>query len=291
MKKIFTIVDEARGLMRVTTDDERFYIREGKDEVTGLPCHIYRPSVTWIANYVPKGIGFYKWLAEHGWDESEAIKSERGKYGTRVHKAIEMLLQGDEVRMDTSIVDPETLESKSLTFEEYTAVLSFKDWWVEFNQEHKEVEVMEVEHTLWPEHDNFAGSIDLLLKVDGEYWIIDFKTSQNIWLSHEAQLSAYKKALNLEGVVHIAILQVGYKKNKKGFKFTEVEDKYHIFLSAMTFWADEHNGTKPLQKDLPLAISLAVPQEKEIKKISKKHESITRTNAKSEHKAEVETGS
>lgn len=266
MKRTYTIIDEARGLARITTDDERFYIREVADEITGVKSHIYRPSVTWIANYVPKGVGFYKWLAEHGWDESEAIKQERGKYGSRVHKAIELLIQGEEVRMDTQIPDPETQELNALTVEEYTALISFKEWWTEFNNDHDSVEVVEVEHTLWPDSEVFAGSIDLLLLVDGEYWIIDFKTSQNIWLSHEAQLSAYKKGLALTGVVHTAILQVGYRKNKRGFKFTELEDKYHLFEAAYAFWKDEHNGTKPFQKDLPLSLTLTT------------NESITRTD-------------
>lgn len=57
MQKIFTLVNEEKGIVQVTTDDERFYVREGKDETTGLPKHIYLPSVTWIASYVPKGIG------------------------------------------------------------------------------------------------------------------------------------------------------------------------------------------------------------------------------------------
>jgi hypothetical protein len=255
MKKTYTIIDEARGLARITTDDERFYIREV--EVDGVKQHEYRPSVTWIANYVPKGIGFYKWLAEHGWDESEAIKQERGKYGSRVHKSIEMLLSGEEVRMDTQIPDPETMELKALSVEEYTALISFKDWWVEFNAEHTSVEVIQIEHTLWPENEVFAGSIDLLVLVDNEYYfLIDFKTSQYVYLSHEVQLSAYKRGMNLDKEVRIAVLQVGYRKTKKGYKFTEIEEKYELFQSAYSFWKDEHDGTKPYQKDLPLSLRL-----------------------------------
>ena len=31
-----------------------------------------------IAGHYPKGIAFYKWLAEKGWDESQALKSAAG---------------------------------------------------------------------------------------------------------------------------------------------------------------------------------------------------------------------
>jgi hypothetical protein len=36
------------------------------------------PSVTWISGFWPKGIGFYKWLADKGWDEAEAAKQAAG---------------------------------------------------------------------------------------------------------------------------------------------------------------------------------------------------------------------
>jgi len=64
MKKIFTIVDEDKGIAQITTDDERFYVREKENE-DGTKSHIYLPSVTWITSFAPKGIGDYKWLAEH----------------------------------------------------------------------------------------------------------------------------------------------------------------------------------------------------------------------------------
>lgn len=201
----------------------------------------------------------YKWLAEKGWNEAEAIKRERGKYGTRVHRAVELLLDGENVAMDTQLVNRETGELETLTFEEYDAILSFKSWWDELNAQHEEVEVIEVEYTIWNEKDGFAGTIDLILLVDGEYWIIDLKTSQYIWLSHEVQVSAYKHSVDLEGDVHIAILQLGYKKNKKNYKFTEVQDKWVKFLSAREFWLEEHDGSKPFQKDYPLSISLNLP--------------------------------
>lgn len=259
MKKTFALVDEERGIVQVTTDDERFYIREGKDLTTGLPTHIYLPSVTWIAGYAPKGIGFYKWLADKGWDEAEAIKKERGKYGSVVHKAVEQMLNGEEVRMDSQFVDPNTKELCMLTVEEYDAVCSFKLWWDDLNSEH-DVEVVEVEYTIWNEKEGFAGTIDLILKVDGEIWIIDLKTSQNVWLSHQIQVSAYAHSVSFDDLnVKLAILQLGYKKNKAGFKFNEFEDKWTKFLAAREFWLEEHDGSKPFQKDYPLAISLNLP--------------------------------
>ncbi len=272
MKKTFVLMDEERGIVQVTTDDERFYIREGKDEVTGLPKHIYLPSCTWICGYAPKGIGFYKWLADKGWDESEAIKKERGKYGSRVHKAVEALLGGETVAMDTVFLNQESGLPEMLTFEEYDAILSFKSWWTALNEKHT-VEVIEVEYTIWNEAEGFAGTIDLILNIDGVNWIIDLKTSQNVWLSHEIQVSAYKHSVELPDV-HVAILQLGYKKNRNNYKFTEVEDKWTKFLAAREFWREEHDGAKPFQRDYPLSISLGMPaKEPGVKEVTKKRKS------------------
>jgi hypothetical protein len=72
MKKLIRNVDEKRGIVQITTYDERWYAHEVKDPITGIPTVIFVPSVTWVAESYPKGIGFYKWLADKGWDEAEA---------------------------------------------------------------------------------------------------------------------------------------------------------------------------------------------------------------------------
>ena len=97
MKKIIRTVDEARGILQVTTVDERWYVRSITDGSTGLPQYLYVPSVTWVAGHYPKGIEFYKWLASKGWDEAQAIKNAAGDKGSKVHYAITALLTGQKV--------------------------------------------------------------------------------------------------------------------------------------------------------------------------------------------------
>lgn len=88
MKKIIRITDEKRGIVQVTTSDERWYLKPSTDPVTELPVYKPVPSSTWIAEHWPKGIGFYRWLADKGWDEAEAIKAAAGDKGSAVHNAI-----------------------------------------------------------------------------------------------------------------------------------------------------------------------------------------------------------
>jgi len=279
MKKVFTIVNEKEGIMQVTTDDERFYIKESKDELTGLPCHIYLPSATWITKYVPKGYGFEKWLADKGWDVSQEIKMDRGKYGTRVHAAIEMLINGESVTINDEFKDPyaEHAAMEALTFEEYHAVWTFQEFWTDYTSKH-EVEVLEVEFTLWADQLGFAGTVDLLAKVDGVYTIFDWKTSKSVYLGHKAQISAYRKDMQFKlktEEVNAVIVQLGYDKNKNGYKVTEVEDCWDEFRAAQTFWRKENDGSKPYQKDYPIKLSLAgvkknmSNQKKAVKKVTK----------------------
>lgn len=246
MKKQIKKVDKSTGVMQVTTTDERWYTKEVINQDSGLPDILFVPSVTWICNSYPKGVEFYKWLASKGWDESQAIKNEAGEKGSCVHSLIEKLLKGGTVECD------ELYNGREITVDEYEAVISFKDWY-----EETQPEVVSVEKSFFNEEDGYAGTVDLVCKIDGENWIVDFKTSSYIWMSHKLQLSSYRRGLKIANC-KLAILQVGYSRNRKGFKFTEVEDCYELFEAAKLIWAKENAGVRPKQRDLPIKIKLNI---------------------------------
>lgn len=267
MKKDIILVNAERGVYQITTTDERWYMVPSIDEETRLPFYKFIPSVTWITGYVPKGIEFYKWLAGKGWDKTEAIKAEAGEKGSKIHKCCEMLLAGETVSMETKIANGDGIE-KELTPEEYGAVISFKTWYDKMKPK-----TLLGEINLISEQFNFAGTVDYVARIKGQLYIVDFKSSQYVWPSMKAQISAYKYALieminkgiitniTLEeaATVKLAILQLGYKKNKSGYKFTEFEDKFDaLFLPAQQFWAEENLGKQPKQYELPVSIKLNI---------------------------------
>jgi hypothetical protein len=116
-------------------------------------------------------------------------------------------------------------------------------------------------------------------------FVIDFKTSQDIWDSHELQVSSYRVALeNGENPLHernengtetsalldvsglrAAILQIGYRRNKAGYKFTEIADRFEDFKVAQHIWRREHTSAKTgglntpgfTQRDFPIVLSPA----------------------------------
>lgn len=253
MKKEIRNVSADGKTVQVTIADERWYIRTETDKkgtITGIKEY---PSVTWITEHYPKGVGFYKWLAQHGWDEAESIKEAAGDRGSKVHQGITSLLLGNETKMDDTVFNKDTGNQDEMKLEEYEALMSFVAW-------HKETKpkMLANETTVFNEEFMYAGTADFVCEIEGEKWLIDFKTGANVWPSYEIQLSAYAHALPPElKPDKLAILQVGYKRNKNGYKLTEVEDQFDLFLAARRIWQKETEGTTIFKKDYPTSISLS----------------------------------
>jgi hypothetical protein len=279
MKKIIRNADEKRGIYQITVSDERWYLKPGRDPQSDLPTYTPVPSVTWIAGYWPKGIGFYKWLADRGWDEAEAAKQAAGDKGSRVHLAIEKILKGEEFRIDTKVEDKgrstehDTAFSE-LSYEELLCVKSFIDWRNEVKPE-----VIATETTVFSDIHGYAGTVDLVCRIDGIPYVIDFKTSKQVWKEYELQISAYRVALengenplyeknpngtetdklvNVSGL-KTAILQVGYERNKAGYKFTEIDNAFPLFKVAQQIWKAEIGDNTPgfTKRDFPIVLSPA----------------------------------
>lgn len=273
MKKILKEVDEKRGIVQITISDERFYTRSQLNPLTNLPEFKFVPSVTWIAGHYPKGIGYYKWLGEHGWDESQALMREAGDKGSKVHDAISMILAGLEVRIDTKIINKTTGKEEELQFEEVECIKAFCDWRASLES----FEPIVWDLTVFSDQHGYAGSIDLIARVNGELYIIDFKTSQQVWVSHEMQVSAYRmaiengenevlykgKQLDVSGL-KTAILQIGYQRNKARFKWTEIADCFPLFMHAKAIWQREAGDQSPRKVDLPIVLSAAMKKVEQV---------------------------
>lgn len=262
MQKQIRRVDEQHGIVQITTVDERWYARPTTDRVTGLPIYEYVPSVTWIAQHYPKGIAFWKWLAEKGWDEAEAIKQAAGDKGSKVHAAVSNLLRHQPLAMDAEYLNPSTGSLEALTLEEYECCMGLMNWLTDTRPE-----IIAQDLPVWNEQEGYAGTLDFLFVKDGTLYLPDLKTGQSVWPSHELQVSAYLHTPQVQDVlarlklthIKLAILQVGYKRNKKGFKWTPVDDQFDLFLSVKKIWKKETVGQTPLQRDYPLLLQWPDP--------------------------------
>lgn len=248
------------GIVQITTLDERWYQKGDK----------YVPSVTWVAGHYPKGVAFYKWLANKGWDEAEAIKSSAGDKGSKVHRAIEELMSGATLKMDAKYSDGNGQESE-LSVEEWECIMSFADWFKETKPK-----ILQLEQVVFNDQMNYAGTVDMVCEINGKKFIVDIKTSQSIWPEYELQVSAYKHAMT--GIEGLAILQVGYRLNKRKWKFNEVEDKFDLFQSAYKIWLNENENVSPKQREYPVELALNL------------NANITGNTKESEHNSEVKVG-
>src|SRR5205823_4120979 len=69
------------------------------------------------------------------------------------------------------------------------------------------------------------------------------------------------KLVDMSGL-RTAILQVGYDRNKAGYKFTEVEDAFPLFKVAQQIWKAEVGDNTPgfTKRDFPIVLSPAATQ-------------------------------
>lgn len=259
IKDLLTI--DGKKVYRITTPDSRWYGKEIKNEETGLPEIKWLPSTTWIKSYYYTSPYLIKWIAKEGMTESERIKKEAGTRGDKIHQATENIDINGEIGIDDNYLNKETGEMEELTADELVAIQSYQRFIDEVKPE-----LLANEMVVFGE--NYAGTLDRIWNIpeDGknQIWIIDLKTSKSIWKDMILQVSSYSRAgIDYEklGITKedwdnrkLAILQLGYTRNKNGYKFTEIPDRYDLFELAYKVWAEENPDAKPKQKDFPLKI-------------------------------------
>lgn len=282
MKKEIRTIKTINGekVMQITCLDERWYSRPINNE-KGLPEYIFIPSVSWIKSYYYKSPFLIKWIAEKGLTEAEAIRDERAKEGSKIHQATEDIDKGKEIKLNDKYFNNQTNEDEELNVDEIDGIISYRD----FIDKEKPV-VLASEMTVFDKENRWAGTLDRIWargeikKGVRQIEIVDLKTSKSVYKDMIMQISAYSHA-NIDykklGITDeewknrkLVILQLGYKGNKNGYKLTEVEDKYDLFMNvAYNTWLEENPNTKPFQKDYSLIIKSTFSSKKEKKENNK----------------------
>lgn len=169
------------------------------------------PSVTTIIDVAyPKSPFLLEWQLQKGKEEAERIVNEAAESGTKVHEACEQLIKGFGVI------------SEGLSDKEAKCVQGFVKWCEKANPV-----FIATEHKVYCDEKNgYAGTVDIIAEVGGVPYIIDIKTSNSIYPSHEVQVAAYAYAysnfMTKNDSIKGAILHVN-SKAKQGFSFKEVD--------------------------------------------------------------------
>jgi hypothetical protein len=164
--RILEISDDAT---QITLPDSRYYRRNGK----------YYPSVTYVLGYYPKGKHFENWLKQVGFS-ADYIVRKAAEEGTQVHELCEAYLNGEELKFlddrGRPIYNPDV----------WQMFLRFVEFWELYKPT-----LIETEVHLFSDELKVAGTCDLIIEINGELWLLDLKTSNQIQTTYELQTAVY----------------------------------------------------------------------------------------------------
>jgi hypothetical protein len=248
--KIKRIVEYSPGDKQINVLDSRFYKRDDK----------YYPSVTSILNYFPKNQFFHGWLKDVG-HNADIIASKAAGEGTQTHNAIESFLNGDEINW----IDEYGNAKYSL--EVWKMILKFADFW----NKHKP-ELITAEYHLFSDVHEYAGTGDIVVRLNDKIWLIDIKTSNSLHTSYDLQLAAYANAWNEthnESIEETGILWLKASTRGEGKKdaiqgkgwqlkqISNIESNFKMFMNVYEIYKLENPDAKPVTELLPTSVKLA----------------------------------
>ena len=221
---------------------------------------VYYPSVTTILQYMPKNKFFESWMKDVG-HNADLIMRRAGKEGTQVHEAAEKLVLGEEISwMD----DYGRAKYSQIVWE---MILKFADFW-----RTNKPELISSEDFVWSDEHKYAGTADLVVKMNGEVWLLDIKTSNSIHKSYDLQLASYAKALEESkgikiertGILWLKAQSRGPSKQKKviqgkGWKLLvvdEIEQNFELFKLIYKLYSLENPTTEPIYNSYPTTLKL-----------------------------------
>jgi hypothetical protein len=248
--KIKRIVEYKEGDKQINILDSRFYRRDGK----------HYPSVTSVLNYFPKNQFFHSWLKDVG-HNADIIASKAAVEGTSVHNAVESFLHGEEI----SWLDEHGTAKYSL--EVWKMILKFADFW----NTHKP-ELVSTEYHLFSDLHEYAGTADLVVRINGKLWLLDVKTSNSLHSSYGLQLAAYAMAWNEmhnEPIQDTGILWLKASTRSEGKgdaiqgkgwqlkQYGSIASNFIMFKNIYEIYKMENPDFKPATETLPITIKIA----------------------------------
>ena len=221
---------------------------------------VYYPSVTTILQYMPKNKFFESWLKDVG-HNADLIMRRAGKEGTQVHEAAEALVKGEEVSWMDNYGNA---RYSQIVWE---MILKFHDFWTTYKPE-----LISTEEFVWSDEHKYAGTADLVVKMNNEIWLLDIKTSNSIHKSYDLQLASYAKALgeskgiNIQrtGIIWLKAHSRGPSKQKnviqgKGWKLLQIDEidkNFELFKMIYELYKLENPVTEPIYNSYPTTLKI-----------------------------------
>ena len=166
------------------------------------------------------------------------ISREAQNIGSDVHKWIELWIKF-KIHGGSAVAD--------YPYEVKTPMENFHKW-----VESREVEWIDSEKKVYSKFWNYAGTIDALAKINGELYVIDFKTSAKIYKEYYLQVYGYAQAIhemvNDDSNKHYPIgMIVRLDKNEKKFQEVAFECEPRVFHNALSIKEFQSKRIKKLK--------------------------------------------
>ena len=163
---------------KITIPSEHWYeSKKNKD--------VWLPSVTALLETYPKGAAFVQWLKQVGMNAGQILK-EAGEIGSNVHGAIDQYVK-------SGVLSYLGVDSRELfKWEEWELICKAMEFFTIYKPE-----IIVHEFSFASDELGYGGTIDMVCKINGEIWLIDYKSGNAIYESHFLQISAYIKAWEL----------------------------------------------------------------------------------------------
>ncbi|MEK7579768.1 MAG: hypothetical protein AAB469_01075 [Patescibacteria group bacterium] len=218
---------------------------------------VWYPRVTSIVSIKAKP-ALYKFYADQGsFSAGEAVKAKSAEEGTLIHETIEAILSGKQAVVPHSIKP---------------AIDAF----LEFKKEN-EIVPMKIEERVISKNKWYAGTVDVIGKLNGRLGVLDIKTSYSIYRDYGIQTAAYVEAIKENNIFPTTrwvlridqakeCLKCGAKMREKGgnvkvrggilncqHKFSELKGEIELkelenfeedlmaFLACKDLWVWEHD--------------------------------------------------
>ena len=194
-------------------------------------------SATTLLGVIDKGVGFLKFYSQ-GYEQAQAHGMYRAWIGTLVHDIIEKLLEGIEMDLSSRIKVPNEYRnthigiSENIPPEVDRRVEAFVDWWNTLD----EPEILAVELLLFDPEYYVAGTLDLLIRVNGKVMLVDFKTGKKYEKTQSIQLTYYKNLIERLYNIKVDELACLFLTDKGKYKYELMnyepeiaEITYHLF--------------------------------------------------------------
>ncbi len=232
-------------LNRIDVLDERFYTLDNKT---------FFPSVTTVLSVYPKGWGYNDWLKSNGYN-ADILLQRAGERGTNVHDAIERFLIGEEI----TFINKDGRENHTL--DEWQMICRFMEFYERTVDPGSE---MGIETMLFSKKMRLGGTADLVCKINGETWLIDYKTSNALYKTHEVQLAVYKDMwdeVNTPKIDRYGVLWLNAKTRTdkefqgKGWQLKEFTKNHDhnrkLYDHTRALWDEENPTYVPANKSFP----------------------------------------